>query len=170
MIKCFIRASLYMVAAVTILFAGGNTMIPEIGAKAPEFTLVSSNGDTVRLSDFSGKNYVVLIFYPGDETPGCTKQLCAIRDDYAAFGVKGVKVFGVNPADAASHKKFIKNQNYQFPLLIDEGQKVAKLYGCDGWPMVKRTVFVVDKQGKVVFAKRGMPANEEILKAIPDKK
>ena len=168
--KCFIQASLYTVVAAAILFAGGNTMIPEIGAKAPGFTLVSSNGDTVRLGDFSGKNYVVLIFYPGDETPGCTKQLCSIRDDYAAFESKGVKVFGMNPADAASHKKFIKNQSYQFPLLIDEGQKVAKLYGCDGWPMVKRTVFVIDKHGTVVFAKRGMPPNDEILKSIPDEK
>jgi peroxiredoxin Q/BCP len=166
----FIHASLYTVFAATILFAGGNTMIPDIGTKAPDFALVSSNGDTVRLDDFAEKNYVVLIFYPGDETPGCTKQLCAVRDDYAAFEAKAAKVFGVNPADAASHQKFIKKQSYQFPLLIDEGQKAAKLYGCDGWPMVKRTVFVINKQGIIVYAKNGLPTNDEILKSIPDEK
>jgi peroxiredoxin Q/BCP len=154
----------------TMLFAGGHTMLIQTGQKAPDFTLISSTGDTVRLSDFAGKNYLVLIFYPGDETPGCTKQLCAVRDDYSKFEAKNAKVFGVNPAGIDSHKKFVKRYSFQFPLLIDEGQKTAKLYGCDAWPMVKRTVVVIDPQGTVIYVKQGLPPNEEILQAIPEKK
>ena len=151
------------------LLAGTQTMgkgaMLSIGSDAPDFSLLSDKGDTVKLSDFRGKNAVVLIFYPGDQTPGCTKQLCAIRDDYSQFGKKGAMVFGVNPADKNSHRKFAERQNYQFPLLVDDGQKVATLYGVNGM-MVKRTVFVVDKEGKIAYAKQGMPPNSEILAAI----
>jgi thioredoxin-dependent peroxiredoxin len=151
----------------TLLFAGDGTML-KTGQKAPDFALVSSNGDTVRLGDFSGRHYVVLIFYPGDETPGCTKQLCALRDDYAEFEAKNAKVFGVNPADSASHMKFAKRYNFQFPLLIDKHRKMAKRYGCVSGLFVQRTVYVIDPQGIVIYAKRGMPANDEIMKAIPE--
>ena len=132
---------------------------------APDFSLLSQSGETVRLSQFKGKNHVVLVFYPGDDTPGCTRQLCAIRDDYAQFQKRGAKVFGVNPADQESHARFIQKQGYQFPLLVDEGQKVAELYGAKGLT-VKRTVFVIDTAGKIVFAKQGMPPDSEILAAI----
>jgi thioredoxin-dependent peroxiredoxin len=150
-----------------IIFAKEDKMLLTVGSTAPDFTLKSSSGDTVSLHDFTGKNSIVLIFYPGDETPGCTKQLCAIRDDYSQFQNKNAKVFGVNPADLDSHRKFVEHQRFQFPLLIDENREVAKLYGCDIWPIVKRTVYVIDAQGKIVYAKRGMPDNTEILAAIP---
>ncbi|MBN2038115.1 MAG: peroxiredoxin [Chitinispirillaceae bacterium] len=148
------------------LFAREDSMLLKTGTQAPDFSLLSSNGDTVALKDFIGKHHVVLIFYPGDQTPGCTAQLCAIRDDYAAFEAKNAKVFGVNPADLKSHKKFAEKQNYQFPLLVDENRVAARAYGCDTWPMVKRTVYVIDTKGTIIFAKRGMPKNEEILQAI----
>jgi thioredoxin-dependent peroxiredoxin len=137
----------------------------DIGKPAPDFALASDKGDTITLSGFRGKNYVVLIFYPGDQTPGCTKQLCAVRDDYTEFGKKGAVVFGVNPANAESHALFVKKQGYQFPLLVDNNKTVAKLYGADGI-MIQRTVYVIDKEGKIVFARRGMPANAEILASI----
>ncbi len=145
-------------------------MLLSPGQRAPDFSLASSTGETVRPSDFTGKNYLVLIFYPGDETPGCTKQLCAVRDDYAKFEAKNAKVFGVNPAGGDSHRKFVTRHGFQFPLLIDEDRAAAKLYGCDNWPMVKRTVYVIDPQGKVVYVKQGMPPDEEILQAIPEEK
>jgi thioredoxin-dependent peroxiredoxin len=166
----FSRAFLAILLSFTFLFAGGHSMLLKTGQNAPAFSLISSTGDTVRLSDFTDKNYLVLIFYPGDETPGCTKQLCAIRNDYALFEAKNARVFGVNPAGIDSHKKFVKHHGFQFPLLIDENQNTAKLYGCNSWPMVKRTVYVIDPQGTVVYVKQGMPPNEEILQAIPDKK
>jgi peroxiredoxin Q/BCP len=151
-------------------FGGGGSMLLTVGQKAPDFSLVSSNRDTVRLSQFKGHSNVVLIFYPGDETPGCTKQLCAVRDDYAQFKAKNVMVFGVNPANVESHKKFIERQGYQFPLLVDEGQQTAKLYGCESWPTVKRTVYAIDMRGVIVFVKQGMPSDEEVLKSIPEQK
>jgi peroxiredoxin Q/BCP len=147
-------------------FAKEDSMLLAVGTKAPAFALLSSDGDTIALKNFAGKHYVVLIFYPGDQTPGCTAQLCAIRDDYSQFEAKNAKVFGVNPGDLTSHKKFVAKQKYQFPLLVDENRAAAKAYGCDTWPMVKRTVYVIDLSGKIIFAKRGMPKNEEILAAI----
>jgi thioredoxin-dependent peroxiredoxin len=164
-----LHASLFMVTIITFLFAGGTSMLLGIGTKAPDFSLVSSNGDTIHLSDFSGKNDVVLVFYPGDQTPGCTKQLCAIRDDYSKFTEKNIKIFGVNPADKESHRRFIEKQKYQFPLLVDPNQKTAKLYGAGGM-MINRTVYAIDKKGMIVFAKRGMPSNDEIIKSIPEDK
>jgi peroxiredoxin Q/BCP len=152
-----------------VLAAGAQSTVEarmlEKGTVAPDFSLVSDKGDTVKLSNFRGKNSVVLVFYPGDQTPGCTKQLCAIRDDYEKFAVQGAVVFGVNPADAKSHANFVKKQHYQFPLLVDENKAVAKMYGTDGL-MIVRTVFVIDKKGVIVFAKRGMPDDSEILASI----
>jgi thioredoxin-dependent peroxiredoxin len=147
----------------------GEDKMFSIGSIAPDFSLVSEKGDTVHLAGFQGKKNVVLIFYPGDQTPGCTKQLCAIRDDYSQFEQKNAVVYGVNPAGKESHQKFIDKQHYQFSLLIDEGQKVAKLYGAKGL-MVKRTVVVIDKEGKIAYYKQGMPPNSEILAAIKDEK
>ncbi len=135
------------------------------GTKAPDFALQSDKGDIVRLSDYRAKKFVVLVFYPGDQTPGCTRQLCAIRDDYSKFQGESAVVFGINPADQESHRRFVEKQQYQFPLLVDTDKKVAALYGTNGW-MIQRTVFVIDKEGKIVYAKRGMPPDSEILEAI----
>ena len=143
-------------------------MLLKIGDLAPDFTLQSSDGNTVRLSDYFGKNSVVLIFYPGDHTPGCTKQLCAIRDDFSAFQKKTIMVFGVNPATIGSHQSFVKAQGFPFPLLVDINQTMAKNYGCDSWPMVKRTVYAINKKGEIVFVASGMPSPDEILNSIPD--
>ena len=78
------------------------------GTKAAAFTLNDSNGKTVKLSDFKGKKNVLLFFYPGDDTPGCTKQLCAVRDDINLFSkYKDLVIYGINHADADSHNKFI---------------------------------------------------------------
>jgi thioredoxin-dependent peroxiredoxin len=147
----------------------GEEKMLSIGSVAPDFSLVTEKGDTVHLADFKGKKNVVLIFYPGDQTPGCTKQLCAIRDDFSQFEAKNAVVYGVNPAGKESHQKFIDKQHYQFSLLIDKDKKVAQLYGAKGL-MVKRTVVVIDKEGTIAYYKQGMPPNSEILAAIKDEK
>ena len=146
---------------------GGNDLLA-VGSTAPLFSLASSNCDTVKFLDFREKKNVVLVFYPGDQTPGCTKQLCALRDDYTEFDKKDAVIFGVNPADVQSHKTFIEKQHYQFPLLVDEGKAVAKLYGTSGL-FIKRTVYVIDKKGIIIFAQRGMPSDSAILASIPGK-
>ena len=158
---------LFVFTVMAALFAKEDGMLLKIGSKAPDFTMLCPNGATVSLHDFDGKNPVVLIFYQGDESPYCTKQLCAIRDDFSRFREKNAKVFAVNPANEDSHRKFEEKYHFQFPLLIDEKKVVAKLYGCEEWPVVKRTVYIIDNNGNIVYAKRGMPDDAEILDAIP---
>lgn len=143
----------------------------KVGDKAPLFTLPDQDGRKVSLADFKGKKHVVLIFYPGDMTPGCTMQLCAVRDDWSKFAKKDAVVFGVNHGDAESHKTFIKKNTFPFPLLIDTGKKVSAAYGAIKTffkiRVIRRSVFVVGKDGTVVYVRRGMPKNSDILKAIP---
>ncbi|MBZ5725919.1 MAG: peroxiredoxin [Acidobacteriia bacterium] len=133
------------------------------GTKAPAFSLPDDSGQTVTLDSLRGRN-VVLVFYPGDDTPGCTKQLCQFRDDWGEAEARGVEVFGVNPQNARMHQKFRQRYHFPFPLLVDEKQKVAALYHADGL-FVKRTVYLIDPKGTIRFAKRGMPHPSEVLAA-----
>lgn len=164
--KSVFKQSAVLVAALAGMAFSGDKDLLAVGTVAPAFTLQSEKGETVSLASFAGKSPVVLIFYPGDQTPVCTEQLCAVRDSWADFAAKGAVVFGVNPADAASHQKFVSKQEYQFPLLVDEGKKVTIAYGAKGAIMTNRTVYVVGKEGKIIYAKRGKPPVSEILAAI----
>ena len=134
-----------------------------VGAVAPDFTLQDESGKTVSLAELRGRN-VVLVFYPGDDTPGCTKQLCQFRDDWSEAKAHGVAVFGVNPQGAQAHAKFRQKFHFPFPLLVDRGQKVAQLYHANGL-IVKRTVYLIGPDGNVRFARRGMPKPAEVLEA-----
>ncbi len=139
----------------------------EVGEKAPEFTAVDSDGVTHSLSDYTGKKNLVLVFYPGDNTPGCTRQLCSIRDDWAGFESADVAVLGVNPQDADSHTKFIQKYNFPFPLLVDLDGTIIREYGARGTAgFTQRTVYGIDKSGTIVFAQRGMQNNNELLASI----
>ncbi len=138
------------------------------GSMAPQFELKAADGTVVKLSGYRGRHHVVLIFYPGDQTPVCTKQLCEIRDDYSSFGKRGAVIFGINPGSEESHRKFSEMHKFQFPLLVDEKRKVAAQYGAKGAVMNQRTVYVIDKEGRVVYARRGKPPVAEILSAIPE--
>ena len=132
-----------------------------VGAKAPEFTLQDEAGHAVSLAGLRGKN-VVLVFYPGDDTSVCTKQLCQFRDHWKDAGKKNTVVYGVNPWSAASHMKFRDKFHFPFPLLVDSGQKVAALYHANGL-FIKRTVYLIGPDGVVRFARRGVPPPEEVL-------
>jgi peroxiredoxin Q/BCP len=136
-----------------------------LGTSAPDFTLTDDAGARVKLSEWLAKGPVVLVFYPMDETPGCTKQLCEIRDHWSEFQQKGVAVFGVNPGSAASHAKFRKNQSYPFPLLVDDGKKVAAAYGANGI-VPRRTVYGIGQDGRIAFAERGKPVPAKVLAAL----
>jgi peroxiredoxin Q/BCP len=141
-----------------------------VGEKAPEFELLDENGKTVRLSDFRGAASVVLMFYPADNTPGCTAQLCAARDDYDAYVAAGVNVFGVNPGSAGTHKKFSEKHGFKTPLLLDAGGKVSRAYDAlmpiPIVTIVNRTVVGIDRDGLVRFYARGMPSTATILGAM----
>ena len=132
-----------------------------VGTMAPDFTLPDEAGHLMSLSSFRGKN-VLLVFYPGDNTPGCTRQLCQLRDDWDRLQSTGVAVFGVNPQSAGSHTSFRQKQRLPFPLLVDKGQKVAELYHANGL-FVKRTVYLIGANGKIRFGRRGMPSPDQVL-------
>ena len=139
-----------------------------VGEKAPGFSLMDQDGRPVNLDEHRGKKNVVLIFYPGDRTPGCTKQLCAVRDQFELFTDADTVVFGVNAQGAESHRRFVDKYNFPFPLLVDREKEVVSAYGCRGTLMTKRTVYGINKEGIIVFARRGMPSNEEILQAFKE--
>ena len=133
------------------------------GSPAPDFALPKQDGETVALSKLRGKN-VVLVFYPGDDTPVCRKQLCEFRDQWSEARKRNTQVFGVNPASAGSHTKFQEKYHLPFPLLVDAGQKVAALYRANGL-FVKRTVYLIGPDGAIRYAKRGKPDPGEVLAA-----
>jgi peroxiredoxin Q/BCP len=132
-----------------------------VGAAAPEFSAQDDSGRTVSLSGLRGRN-VVLVFYPGDDTPGCTKQLCDFRDRWDQARAQGVEVFGVNPQSAAKHTRFRNKFQFAFPLLVDQGRRIAKLYNADGL-IIKRTVYLIGPDGTIRFSRRGMPSPTEVL-------
>lgn len=135
----------------------------EAGSAAPAFTAADQDGNQVSLEQLRGKN-VVLVFYPADDTAVCTKQLCEFRDSWASAQQKNAVVFGVNPAGQAKHGKFRERYQLPFPLLIDEGQRIAKAYNAGGL-VVRRTVYLIGPDGKIRFAKRGKPEPSEVLAA-----
>ena len=140
----------------------------EVGEQAPDFTLPDQDSNMVTLEEFRGKQNVVLVFYPGDSTPGCTKQLCAIRDDFDVFTARNTVVLGINSQGPASHRKFINRHRFPFRLLVDHAKEVVSAYGCKGAMTTKRTVYGIDQAGIIVFARRGRPSNEEILQAFQE--
>ncbi len=137
-----------------------------VGSGAPAFLLPDQQGDVFVLNLNRNKN-IVLVFYPADNTPVCTAQLCEMRDNWQKVRDKGALIVGINPGAADSHGGFRKKHDLPFPLLVDNGKRVAKMYHCDGI-VVRRTVYVVGRDGKILFAKRGKPAVDEILAAIPE--
>jgi peroxiredoxin Q/BCP len=131
------------------------------GSVAPDFSLPDESGRLVRLAELRGRN-VVLVFYPGDDTPGCTRQLCQFRDCWSETLARGVEIFGVNPQSAHHHTEFRRKYGFPFRILVDRGQKMGKLYRTNGL-IVKRTVYLIGPDGAIRFSRRGMPAPHEVL-------
>jgi peroxiredoxin Q/BCP len=123
----------------------------KVGSVAPDFTLPSQSGEMVSLEDFLGHRPVVIFFYPKDDSPGCTKQVCAFRDDYEEFGKLDAEVIGISSDPVESHRGFAARHRLPFTLVSDEGGKVRKLYGVPNtlglFP--GRVTYVIDKKGVV---------------------
>lgn len=129
----------------------------EVGQAAPDFTLPGVCDGEKRdytLSEYRGRK-VVLAFYPGDFTPGCTRQMCSYRDNYSELEATGAVLLGISPQDVDSHERWAEKKDFHFPLLADVDKKVIETYGV-GAPIigVRRSVFVVDENGVVQFADR----------------
>ena len=135
-----------------------------VGTQAPDFTAPDQDGNAVTLSKLRGRN-VVLVFYPRDETPVCRKQLCEFRDDHALTASKNTLVFGVNPGGGKSHARFREKQQLPFPLIVDEGSRIARLYNAKGPLWIVRTVYLIGPDGTILFAQRGKPVPSEVLSA-----
>lgn len=132
------------------------TTMPEKGQRAPDFEGVTQTGDTIRLSDYRGHK-VALYFYPKDDTPGCTKQACNLRDNFEALQDAGIIVVGVSGDDVASHEAFAEKYDLPFPLVADPDHEVLNLYGVWGernlygnkFMGTKRTTFLIDEEGVI---------------------
>jgi peroxiredoxin Q/BCP len=126
------------------------------GVVAPPFSAPTNGGQRLSLSDFKGKN-VILYFYPRDNTPGCTKEACAFRDDFSAFKKKGAVVLGVSTDSIKSHEKFVDKFQLPFPLLADEDKAIANAYGVYGekkfmgvkYQGVHRVTFLIGPDGRI---------------------
>ncbi len=137
-----------------------------VGEAAPAFQLKNDKGKAVGLEDFRNQKNVVLIFYPKDDTTICTKQVCEMRDSWAEISARDTVVLGINPGGADSHQRFREKYKLPFDLLIDEDKRVAKLYRAGGL-IVNRTVYLVGKDGRILFAQRGKPSPAEVFTALP---
>jgi thioredoxin-dependent peroxiredoxin len=121
----------------------------KIGDKAPDFTLKTQEGTTLRLYDLLAQKPVVLFFYPKDNTPGCTMEACAFRDRHAIFQDMGAEVIGISGDSVASHQQFAIAHNLPFKLVSDEGDKVRSAFGVPStlWVLPGRVTYILDQQG-----------------------
>ena len=146
-----------------------------IGDKAPEFNLVDQNGSSHSLADEKG-NWVLIYFYPKDNTPGCTKEACMIRDSFPAFSKLNCTVFGVSADSEASHKKFVEKQNIPFTLLSDPAKEMIGSYGA--WQKKKmmgreymgivRMSYLIDPEGKIAKVYENVKPAEHADEVLAD--
>ena len=143
------------------------------GDDAPNFTLPDNQGRQVSLSDFKGK-WVVLYFYPKDDTPGCTTEACHFRDDFKLLENLGAQVVGMSIDDSFSHKKFAEKYNLPFPLLSDASGEVASLYGALNNFLViklaKRYTYLINPQGKIAKIYLSVDTSKHSQEIIEDLK
>ena len=143
-----------------------------VGATAPDFTLKDGEGNGWRLSEQRGRT-VVLLFYPGDETPVCTKQMCSVRDNWEEYRQTGAEVVGISTDSVESHRKFAEHHSLPLRLLSDPDRRIAEMYGAKSWlpGRAARSVVVIDAGGIVRHNKAQAlslfrPKDDEVLAAI----
>ena len=129
----------------------------DVGDAAPDFTLPSTQGD-LTLSKRLASGAVLLVFYPGDDTPVCTKQLCDYRDNLGVFQKLGIQVVALNPQSEDSHGKFAEKHRLPFPVAADAGGAVTRAYGARGlFGMTKRALVLVGRDGRIAWRKTDFP-------------
>jgi peroxiredoxin Q/BCP len=144
----------------------------KVDDKAPDFVLQDDQGQTFRLSENLGQK-LLLVFYPGDDTPVCTRQLCDYRDGIEAFEGLGVRVIGISNDSVESHQRFREKHGLPFTLLADPKLEVAALYDSKGMLGVKRSIFLVDEEGTIRYVHIETVSlfrrkREELLEVIAD--
>lgn len=141
------------------------------GMPAPDFELTDQNGEVHRLADYRGR-WLVMYFYPRDDTPGCTAQACGFRDDVAHFRTLGAQVLGVSVDSAESHARFAEKYGLPFPLLADKGGEVARAYGSlrnlGVMKMARRHTFIIDPDGRVARVYRDVDPKTNSAEVIAE--
>ncbi len=147
--------------------------LPKVGAIAPDFNLPDQDGKTHQLKDYAGK-WLVLYFYPKDDTPGCTQEACAFRDDLHKISALGAQVVGISVDDSNSHAEFAKKYHLPFPLLADKSTEVAARYGAlmnlGVFKYAKRYTFLIDPQGKIAKVYEKVETSRHSQEIIEDLK
>ena len=130
---------------------------PQVGELAPDFELISTEGP-IRLSERLARGPVLLVFYPGDDTPVCTRQLCDYRDNLGVFSEVGVQVIALNPQSFASHETFARKHDLPFPLASDPERAACRAYGAVGLlGMTRRALYLIGRDGKVKYRRTDLP-------------
>jgi thioredoxin-dependent peroxiredoxin len=143
-----------------------DAMLP-VGALAPDFQAETSTGEIASLEQYRGKRSVLLMFYPEDDTPGCTRQMCAARDEGAEYEDAGVVRFGVNHGTLNSHRKFAEKYTLDFPIIVDRRGEIARSYGVqkeNGG--TARATYLIGPDGIILYAESGAHGADEVLEAL----
>jgi len=138
-----------------------------VGSPAPDFCLPATTGGSIALSDYRGKRNLIVVFYVGDNTPDCNRQFASLQEEMDTLEACETVVLGINPGDVADHQRYVAQMGLTFPLLSDTRAEVAALYGArqdDG--TVRRTVYLIDRQGIIRYGRAGMHWNEEFFTAL----
>lgn len=168
-----IRRLVFAFLLVLAVIGQAHAQIPPVGSAAPEFVLLDQNGAARRLADWRGR-WIVLYFYPKDDTPGCTAEACAFRDDFAQLSALGAQVVGISVDDRTSHLAFAAKYNLPFPLLADTTADVAQQYGAlsswAGLKLAKRYSFLVDPAGRIAKSYLSVDASRHSQEIVADLK
>jgi thioredoxin-dependent peroxiredoxin len=173
MLKRIFKSALMFVSFSSLFTTAMADEVPVAGSQAPAFSLVDQNGREVTLDSLRGK-WVVLYFYPKNDTPGCTEEACSFRDDLAQLTALGAQIVGVSIDTAASNAEFAKKYHLPFPLLADKDGDVAKRYGAFADWMVarfaRRYTFLIDAQGKIAKTYLKVDTSKHSAEIIADLK
>ena len=175
MIKMKMTYLIIAIALVLIFFTLNSRAanVPKVGELAPSFSLLDQTGQIRKLEDYSGK-WVVLYFYPKDDTPGCTKEACSFRDDLKTLEKIGAQIVGISVDDSDSHSKFANKYHLPFPLLADQDGKVAESYGALNNLLVikiaKRYTFLINPTGKIAKVYLSVDTSKHSQEIIDDLK
>ncbi len=168
------RALCQLLSGGVVLGVGAaQAAVPDVGQVAPDFELPDQQGNTRKLADWRGK-WLVLYFYPKNDTPGCTEEACTFRDDWMQLQALGAEVVGISVDSSASHATFAQKYKLPFPLLADEKGEVAARYGTlSDWlvyKFAKRYTFVIDPQGRLAKAYRSVDTAKHSAEIVADLK
>jgi peroxiredoxin Q/BCP len=160
-----------IVSLIVLAVAAAASASPQAGDSAPQFRLQDQHGEWHSLEDYRGR-WIALYFYPKDDTPGCTTEACAFRDDLFKFRKLGAAIVGISVDDVASHEAFARKHGLPFPLLADADKSITRAYGVlttfAGMELASRQTFLIDPQGRVAKRYAKVDVDEHSAQVLAD--